>query len=494
MTVSAIRPQTEATDFLDKNVPVHFVGIGGIGMSGLAKILCEAGFQVSGSDLSTNPQTEKILALGGKIFQGHATNNVPEKAILVVSTAIDNRNPEIMIATERGQAIVHRSAVLREVLHGKALGHQTTVGIAGTHGKTTMTGMTGLALRAAKLDPTIVVGGLIPELGTNAVLSSDRKFAVAELDESDGSIVQYHTDVTVIANLELDHAEHYPGGLDEIIQTFHMYLKNLKSGSRVLFNITCPQTKTLMDDFVAANPEHIKPILVAPSDIFTGNEPYTTYWLKNVRHHGHGGYQGYVYKQKRMLGELHLAIPGLHNLTNGLFAVAVGDQLGADFDAMTDVLREFSGMGRRFERVGEFNQVKLFDDYAHHPSELQATLKAARDMIKGTSGRLIVTFQPHRYTRLRALWEDFSKSFADADEVFITDVYAAHEEPIEGLLAEDLAAAIQKQNPQQAVHYVASANHDFSALKIAIQKIAQPGDVVMSLGAGSITKLLRNWG
>ncbi|WP_373531094.1 UDP-N-acetylmuramate--L-alanine ligase [Vampirovibrio sp.] len=469
---------------LDKARPVHFVGVGGVGMSGLAKVLIQSGFQVSGSDLSASAYTEELQALGGHIFIGHAASQVPKSAMLIVSSSIDNQNPEIALALEQGLEIHHRSCLLREVMQGALLGHKTTIGITGTHGKTSITGMTGLALKLAGLDPTVVVGGKMPRLNTNALLSPNQQYAVAELDESDGTIVQYQPSVSVVANLELDHADHYTNGLEGVLDTFRTYLKALKPGSKVLYNVTCPNTQRLMAD----SPPGLESILIAPGDVFTGQEQQTTYWLKNARPYSKGCYQGYVYRNTKMLGELNMSVPGLHNLFNGLCAVAVGDQLGADFDLLAEALQAFTGMGRRFEKVGERNHTLLVDDYAHHPSEVLVTLKAAKESLQGTSGRVIAVFQPHRYSRLQALWEEFLTCFEDADLLYLTDVYAAHEPVIPGMTADAFAQAVKHPN----AHYV-PLTADFGALRAALQAEMRPGDIVLSMGAGNITKLLRNW-
>lgn len=467
---------------LSKTTPVHFVGIGGVGMSGLAKLLLELGYPVSGSDVAESDYTRMLAPLGATLHIGHSAVNLPERALVVVSSSIDTTNPEIRQAVACGQPIHHRSSLLREILQGATLGHEVSIGITGTHGKTTVTGLTGVALHAAGLNPTIIVGGKIPAFKTNAVLG--RKYAVAELDESDGTILQYMPTLSLISNLELDHADHYTGGLDALTDTFKTYLSTLKPDSKVIFNVSCPQTKQLVEYL----PSHCQAILIAPGDIFTGQESQPTYWLKNARHYGQGCYQGYVYKNSRMLGELNMSIPGRHNLYNGLCAIAIGDQLGADFDRMAPALHEFTGMGRRFEKVGSFNNALLVDDYAHHPTEVAATLKAARESLQGGSGRVIAVFQPHRYSRLKALWDDFCGCFGDADLVYIADVYSAHEVEIEDITSERFAAGIKNA---EAVYV--STNSGFEALQQTLKNVARPGDIILSMGAGNITRLLRGW-
>jgi UDP-N-acetylmuramate--alanine ligase len=469
---------------LDKNRPVHFVGVGGVGMSGLAKILIQAGFQVSGSDLSESAYTEELQRLGGTIFIGHAATQVPDNALIIVSSSINRQNPEIALALDLGLEVHHRSGLLREVMQGALLGHETTIGITGTHGKTSITGMTGLALKLAGLEPTVVVGGKMPQLNTNAILSPNHKYAVAELDESDGTIVQYQPSMSVVANLELDHADHYTNGLEGVLDIFRTYLKALKPGSQVFYNVACPNTQRLMTE----SPPDLESILLAPGDVFTGQETQTTYWLKNARPYSRGCYQGYVYRNSKMLGELNMSVPGMHNLFNGLCAVAVGDQLGVDFDQLAEALQAFTGMGRRFEKVGELNHTLLVDDYAHHPSEVLVTLKAAKESLQGSKGRVIAVFQPHRYSRLQALWNEFLTCFGDADLLYLTDVYAAHEPVIPGMTSDAFAEAVKHPN----AHYVPLTS-DFGALRAALKSEMRPGDIVLSMGAGNITKLLRNW-
>ena len=469
---------------LDPAQPLHFVGVGGVGMSGLAKILQEAGYAISGSDVAENAYTQQLVDLGATVYTGHQAEQVPNNAALIVSSSINRQNPEIAKALDLGLPIHHRSALLREILQGARLGHQSPIGITGTHGKTTITGMTGLALKAAGLDPTIIVGGKMPQLKTNAVWGESRKYAVAELDESDGTIVQYQPALSVVANLELDHADHYTNGLQGVLDTFRKYLNALNPGSKVFYNVTCPNTKLLLDE----NPAHVEPILVAPEDVFTGQETQTTYWLKNARHYSRGCYQGYVYRNQKMLGELSMSVPGKHNLFNALFAIAVGDQLGGDFDRMAEALNQFTGMGRRVEKVGELNKALLIDDYAHHPSEVAVTLKAAKESLHGGSGRVIAVFQPHRYTRLQALWDEFASCFSDADKLYLTDVYSAHEAEIPGVTS----AALAEKIPSPTAHYVPQ-DAGFAKLREVLKAEIQPGDVVLSMGAGNITQLLRNW-
>lgn len=478
-SVKSVQPEL----VLDPARPVHFVGVGGVGMSGLAKILAESGYSVSGSDLGENAYTRAVAEAGGQVYQGHQADHVPEGAMLIVSSSIDAQNPEIAAALAQGLPLYHRSDLLREIFQGQVFGHQTPVGITGTHGKTTITGMTGLALRAAGLDPTIVVGGKMPELATNAVLGRKKAVSVAELDESDGTIVQYQPAISVIANLELDHADHYTEGLSGVMQTFRQYLSALPRGSQVLYNVACPNTRLLL----AEHPAHLEAVLLSPEDVFSGTESQPRYWLKNARMYERGCYQAYVYRDNKLLGELTLSVPGRHSVFNALCAVAVGDRLGASFEPMAEALNRFSGMGRRFEVLGNWRGARLVDDYAHHPSEVTATLRAARESIQG-QGRVLAVFQPHRYTRLQALWEDFARCFGDADQLYLADVYAAHEPEIPEVTSKRLIEVMTHPHAQ----YVPTQG-GFDPLRAVLKQEIQPGDVVLSMGAGTITQLLRGW-
>lgn len=507
---SSTKPKTEtALLVLDKTIPVHFVGVGGIGMSGLAKLLLETGFSVSGSDIAENKQTALLQSLGGKIYKGHAESQVPDNAILIISSSIDTQNPEIKKALDNKLAIFHRSDLLRAILQDKQFAHQQVVGISGTHGKTTITGMCGLALEKANLSPTVVVGGNVPQWQTNAILgglnkSGARQVAVAELDESDGTIIKYTPDITVISNLELDHADHYHDGLAAIHQTFTNYLNALSPESTVIFSLDCPETVKA----AKSAPKHLNKIFYTEKDlsvnpkeaqaVFDELGASELFYLKNTRHHGFGAYQGYAYRQlknaqAKLLGEVHLSVPGHHNLVNALSVIAVSQILDADFDDVTEALREFSGMGRRFEKVGTLKTndgiAKLVDDYGHHPTEVQVTLQAAKDAVKDSDGKVIVVFQPHRYTRLKALWDDFCTCFGAADHVVITDVYAASEKPIDGVNAEDYAKAVK----HPSVCYKPLEIGQFTQIRGYVKSLAHSGDIILSMGAGNITQAFRGW-
>ncbi|MBY0405048.1 MAG: UDP-N-acetylmuramate--L-alanine ligase, partial [Cyanobacteria bacterium] len=316
--------------------------------------------------------------------------------------------------------------------------------------------------------------------------------AVAEMDESDGSLIQYHPTHTIVSNLELDHADHYTQGLEEIVATFQKFLGNLKPGSSVFLNWQCPTTQALGHHLIAENlagNNALKPIWIATGDVFSGAEKETTYWIKNSRIWHKGCYQGYVYRNRKLLGELNLSVPGLHNLFNALAAVAVGVELGGDFEQLAQGIREFTGMGRRFEKLTQVNGAWLVDDYAHHPTEVSATLKAARASLAQADGKVIAIFQPHRFTRLQAFWEDFQTCFKDADRVYLTDVYPASEAPIEGVTTQALVKIMENEKIHPQVAYVAKEN--WSGLKTQILESLRPQDIALSMGAGDITQFFR---
>ncbi len=460
---------------LDKNKPIHFIGVGGVGMSALAKILLRHGFQVSGSDAKESSYLQMLRDLGGTVYATHDASHVPQNAIIITSTAIPKINPEVQAAQSQGLPLYHRSDLLREVLKG----YQTAIGITGTHGKTTITGMTGLVLEEGGLDPTIIAGGKIPKFNSNALAGENWQYAVAELDESDGTVVQYHPAISVIANLELDHPDHYQDGLEAIKQTFRTYLEGLTKESTVLFNMCCPVTAELYSQFSHR---------VAALKVYTGLEPETkdenTYWLQNRLLHLEGGYQGDLYQGETCLGTLWLQLPGRHNLWNAMYAAIIGHRLGVPFDKIRRSLENFTGMGRRFEKLGLLNGARLIDDYAHHPTEIQATLKAAREYNR-YKGRVIALFQPHRYQRFQALWSDFLTSFEDADEVLVLDIYSAGESPIEGVTASRFVSEMD----HPAAEYWPSTNWDLVVARL--KTMLTPDDLLITLGAGDVTQVGR---
>ncbi|MBY0450103.1 MAG: UDP-N-acetylmuramate--L-alanine ligase [Cyanobacteria bacterium] len=486
--------QTNSAELdLSQKPAVHFIGIGGIGMSGLAKLLLESGFQVSGSDLRENSQTQHLQALGATLRIGPHQENLdwvkqtlgksPDNRVTVISTAVKSDNPELKQIQTLGLPIFHRSALLKALLHSPVFAYQDVVGVTGTHGKTTVTGMLGSILNTENHQGTVIAGGRLPGFATNAILGPVGGVAVAELDESDGSLVEYQPTVSIINNIELDHADHYTEGLEGVLRVFRQYVGSLRPGSRVFLNGDCPQTKRL---FLNGGFEHVQVI-----------------WLSWYRPELTSGYSiecigpslGVIryHETQTVLGNIQLQVPGQHNLWNALVSAAVSHHLGYEWDLIQSVLQQFSGMGRRFELVSTFRGIQWVDDYAHHPTEVQATIEAAREKLSKQSepGRLWVVFQPHRYSRLQALWGDFLNAFDGIEGgLFFSDVYSAGEPEIDSATA---SAFCQEWNlsAKRAVSAYYVPSPPFDSLRERLLSEVRPGDMVISMGAGSITQLFR---
>lgn len=438
----------------------HFIAIGGIGMSGLAKYLLENGYEVSGSDICDSKYINKLREMGAKVFIGHDENNVPEDCIVVASTAIREDNPEIQKAKRLGLKIYHRSDVLKEV---SSLG-KFFLGYAGTHGKTTTSGLSSYVLEKAGLKPSYVVGGILPDIGTNAHCQ-DGKFFCAELDESDGTVVKYRPDVVVINNLEPDHLDFYKNGLDSILQTFEQFLSTLKDGAVVLANNDNDGVRRLISESRHNQYKCITYGLENTSDYMAKNisytEVFTTYeiWYKG-----------------EFLTNMKICLKGVHNVYNSLAVFASLHQAGVDIKSVLPHFATFTGMGRRFQKVCEFDGITVYDDYAHHPTEIKAALSSAMSF---KNRRIVAVFQPHRYSRLKSLWNEFKGAFGGVDRVVVTDIYAASEEPIEGISSE-------KFTSETGFEYMSGSMEDVAGKLLPTLK---SGDIVIGLGAGTITNL-----
>jgi UDP-N-acetylmuramate--alanine ligase len=438
---------------------IHFIGVGGSGMSGLAEVLLNMGYQVSGSDLKATEVTDRLQSLGGRVFLGHAGSNVEGAQVVVYSSAVRPDNPELVRARANGIPVIPRADMLAELMRMKY-----GVAVGGSHGKTTTTSMVAAVLQRGGLDPTIVVGGRLKTLGTNAQLGHGR-FLVAEADESDGSFLRLAPAVTVVTNIDREHLDHYKD-LDDVRQAF-VYFAN-----RVPFYgvaVLC------VDD------ENVRSILskVTKRSILYGTQP-------DAEIRGVGlellpqGSRFRVEAGGRQLGAIELQVPGRHNALNALAAVAVGLELEIAFEHIAESLSGFHGVGRRFELRGEAAGVRVLDDYGHHPTEIAATLAAA----KGLGGRVLVVFQPHRYTRTAALREEFGRCFADADRVWVMDVYAAGEPAIPGVSGDTVVESARAQGAGH-VRYAPTAAE---AVEAALRE-ARAGDVLLTMGAGDVSKL-----
>jgi UDP-N-acetylmuramate--alanine ligase len=489
---------------LTREKPVHLIGIGGVGMSGLAEALLAQGFVVSGSDLSESPRTRHLRERSATVFTGaHVAGNVPEKALVVITSAVHADNPELLRAKALGLTICHRSALLQQVMESDVFGFTTRIGIVGSHGKTSTTGMVGAVLAEAGVDPTIIVGGRLPGKETNLQIGKLGGAVVAELDESDGSLVAYEYPThTALLNLELDHPDHFKT-LESLLDVFREYFANLKSkpgeaSPVVLLNADCQTTASLRGEI----PAHVRVQWISFTQTPASSRLPLDYWLENVGPGSLGGYEGDFHSASHgKLGRLAMQIPGRHNLQNGAVAAAIAHDLGLPFEASARAMRTFPGMGRRFERVGEWQGALLVDDYAHHPTEVAATLSAARDFLDARkaagqpSGKLIAVFQPHRYSRFGRFWREFLASFQQADILIVTDVYAAHEKPLPAMKAEDFVVAMSQmplnERPKEVFHV---PGPPFDALEARLKALVQPGDLLMTLTAGDLTRLLREIG
>jgi UDP-N-acetylmuramate--alanine ligase len=438
---------------------IHFIGVGGSGMSGLAEVLLNMGYQVSGSDLKSTDVTDRLVSLGGRVFTGHAASNVTNAQVVVYSSAVKPDNPELSAARTAGVPVIARADMLAELMRMKY-----GVAVGGSHGKTTTTSMVAAVLQRGGLDPTIVVGGRLRTLGTNALLGHGR-FLVAEADESDGSFLRLAPAVSVITNIDREHLDHYKD-LDDIRQAFTYF------ANRVPFygvSVLC------VDD---ENVRSIRP-MVTKRHILYGTRAEAEIRGLALELAPQGS-RFQIEAGGTALGGIELHVPGRHNALNALAAVAVGLELEIAFAHIAEALEEFRGVGRRFELRGEAAGVRVFDDYGHHPTEVAATLAAA----KGLGGRVLVVFQPHRYSRTQALREEFGRCFGDADQVWVMDVYAAGEPPIPGISGKTVVDAARGQGAKH-VHYAPAAAE---AVEAALRE-ARAGDVILTLGAGDVSKL-----
>ncbi len=465
---------TEKTDLFkiisqNPEKTVHFIGIGGIGMSGLAKYLLEAGYKVSGSDIKENKMTALLSDMGAEIFIGHKAENITNISVIAASSAIKAENPEYKKALDLKIPVIHRSDVLNGIMRQNP--KTITVGFAGTHGKTTTSGMFSFILEKAGLNPSYVLGGVLPEIGTNAKKSSGKYFA-AELDESDGTIEKYSPSITVITNLEYDHPDHYKEGFGQVLDTFKRYAENLEKDSKLIVNADCK-----------GNLEFLKIINRTDVILYGIESKNAQYRAENIKFEGFGSSFDVYFKDKK-LTSVKLAIPGIFNVSNALAVCAASAEAGIDVNTLVKEFENFTGMGRRFQIKGKVKGATIIDDYAHHPSEVQSTLKAARNAMRSSKnkGQLIAVFQPHRFSRLQNLWDDFAKSFDDADITVLCDVYPAGESPVEGVSSERLSKILRSGR----VYYI---NGGLDKVSEFVKNLIRADDIVLTMGAGDITNL-----
>ncbi len=449
--------------------PVHFVGIGGIGMSGIAEIMLKIGYSVQGSDAKSSANTERLEKLGARIFIGHDAAHIGEGVSAVVhSTAVKADNPEMKAARERRIPVVRRAEMLAELMR-----LQFSIAVGGTHGKTTTTSMVATLLDAAGLDPTVVNGGIINAYGTNAKVG-DGDWIVVEADESDGSFLRLKSTVAIVTNIDPEHLDHY-GDFDKVRAAFVDFVENIPFYGFAAVCLDHPEVQRL----------------VASIDnrrlVTYGLNPQAQVRAENVDMAADGCRFDVVFQgagEATRIDGLHLPMAGWHNVSNALAAIAVARELDVSDEAIKAGLAGFGGVKRRFTTTGVVGGVRIIDDYGHHPVEIAAVLKAARQVVQTAegSGRVIAVVQPHRYTRLRDLMEEFSTSFSDADAVIVADVYPAGEQPIEGVDKHALVEGVRRYG-----HRSVQALENVTALPRVIREEAADGDLVVLLGAGDIT-------
>jgi UDP-N-acetylmuramate--alanine ligase len=436
---------------------IHFVGIGGIGMSGIAEVLLNLGYHISGSDTKETEVTRRLQSLGCEISYGHRRENLKEADVVVMSSAIRHGNPEVEAAEKRLIPVIPRAEMLAELMRMKI-----GIAIAGTHGKTTTTSLIATVLAAGGLDPTVVIGGRLNSIGSNARLGQG-EFLVAEADESDGSFLKLMPTIAVVTNIDPEHLDYYKG-IEEIKETFLSFLNKIPFFGLAVLCLDHPNIQSLLPRL---------------------KKRFTTYGLttqadfqaKEIAFEGLSTSFEVVHRHQE-IGRLSLRMPGLHNVYNALATLATAFELDIPFQIIQETLRDFSGIQRRFQIKGEKKGILIVDDYGHHPVEIMATLKAART---GWVKRIVAVFQPHRYTRTQALFKDFLTAFYDADVLILTDIYPAGEDRIEGVEAKALFEGLREYGHKDVTYL-----GDKKEIVEYLLRIISPGDLVITLGAGDI--------
>jgi len=441
--------------------PIHFVGIGGIGMSGIAEVLLNHGYDVQGSDLKTTPITERLAGMGARIFEGQRAGNLEGAEVVVISSAIKPGNAELDEARRLGLPVVRRAEMLAELMRLKS-----NIAVAGTHGKTTTTTLVAELLVAGGIDPTVINGGVIHAYGSNARMGQG-EWMVVEADESDGTFNRLPATIAIVTNIDPEHMEHW-GSFDRLRQGFHDFVSNIPFYGLAVCCTDHPEVQALVGRI--SDRRVLTYGFNAQADLRAINLRYA----RGVAH-----FDIALQAEGLMIEGCTLPMPGDHNVSNALSAVAVARHLGMKRDEIRAALGAFEGVNRRFTRVGEVGGVTVIDDYGHHPVEIAAVLRAAR---QATTGRVIAVHQPHRYSRLSSLFDDFCGCFNEADVVGITPVYSAGEDPVPGAGRDDLVAGLRRHGHRHAV-----ALDDEDDLERLVRAEARPGDMVVCLGAGTIT-------
>ncbi len=451
--------------------PFHIVGIGGIGMSAIAHIMLELGYRVQGSDLTDSRNLKRLGEMGATTFVGHAPENIDNAGCVVISSAVKPGNPERDEALKRGIPVIRRVEVLTELMR-----HYATISVTGTHGKTTITSLTAHVLEQGGIDPTVIAGGIVNDWDSNARIGRKGGWMVVEADESDGTFLKLPTQIGIISNIDKEHLDYYHD-FDTLKEAFATFVGNIPFYGMVVAGIDNPHVRKIAESYRGAmNRRHL---------LTYGEHPDADLRLENL--HGADGFAIFdvalgpaVKGGERRLKGLKLPLPGVHNASNALASMAVALELGMSDGQVVAALENFGGVYRRFTRVGVWNRVAIYDDYAHHPVEIANVLKAARSV---TQGRVIAVKQPHRYSRVADLFDDFAGCFREADAVIVAPVYEAGESPIEGITHETLAKAIKDRGHG---HVVTIPGEE--ALAGVLGEMVAPGDLVICLGAGDISK------
>ncbi|MEM6908656.1 MAG: UDP-N-acetylmuramate--L-alanine ligase [Pseudomonadota bacterium] len=451
---------------------IHFVGIGGIGMSGIAEVMHNLGYTVQGSDLAEGPSVERLRARGIPVHIGHAKENVEGAAVVVTSTAVKRENPEVAAALENRIPVVRRAEMLAELMRLRS-----TVAVAGTHGKTTTTSMIAALLDKGEIDPTVINGGIIEQYGSNARLG-DSEWMVVEADESDGSFLRLDGTIAVVTNIDPEHLDHY-GDFAKVKRAFLEFIQNVPFYGAAILCVDHPEVQAVIGE-------------VRDRKVVTyGFSLQADICGVNIRASEGGNRFDVMVRQRgepdRRIEGVFLPMPGRHNVQNALAAIAVAIEMGCSDEVIRTGFASFGGVRRRFTEVGTITladgSVSVIDDYAHHPVEIRAVLSAAREAVADTSGRVIAVAQPHRYSRLYDLMDDFQACFNDADTVFVTPVYGAGETPLAGADSDSLVAGLKSRG-----HRSAHTSADAEDLALRLAQELEPGDIVVCMGAGDITR------
>ncbi|MGD8763354.1 MAG: UDP-N-acetylmuramate--L-alanine ligase [Desulfobacteraceae bacterium] len=444
-----------------KKYHIHFVGIGGIGMSGIAELLLNLGYKVSGSDIQTSDITNRLKKLGGTIHKGHAKEHVGQADVVVTSSAISTGNPEVEAAEQAAIPVIPRAEMLAELMRLKY-----SIAIAGAHGKTSTTSIVASVLARGGLDPTVVIGGKLKSIGSNAVLGQG-DFIVAEADESDGSFLKFSPTIAVVTNIDREHLDYY-SDLDAIKDVFLEFLDRIPFYGLA---ILCLDNEPIQDLIPKIKKRYTTYGMSSQAD----------FQIRDVEFESQKS-RFDIYHRGNRLGDIHLNLPGIHSVYNATASIAVGMELDIPFDDIKSALETVEGVQRRLEIKGETNGITVIDDYGHHPTEIKITLKALAE--NWPNRRKVVVFQPHRYTRTQALFDDFTRAFYQSDLLVVLPIYAASEQKIAGVSAQALCEGIRAHGHKE-VHYA----RDFDAAVSHLKQILKPGDILLSLGAGDVWKV-----